>query len=455
MKTQPLVVKPVLTYSEYSRQPHTSWREWGSITSRAEAGEEASRIKAELESLKQGLDFPVEFLELAIVSTLKEVVEIEEDLRRADVAILYAAGGGVGLLNEIAKRKKTLVFVRWKSGAYYLWHEIVDARLIRLNTSDTPVNPWISRDDVFVDDYEALVSRLRALYALKNMKNRRVLCIGGAWGWEVGVKAVENAVKTWNLDLVFIPYSELEREVKRVSEEEGEVVKKIMNDYLNSPGVEVKIPLQNVYKAFVLYKALKNLADKYKADVVTSPGCMTEVIRLAETPPCLSYSVLNDEDILSVCEGDFVALPVFILLRLISGKPVFFANPSQPVNGEVLVAHCTAPRKMNGVYTLPSELYTHFESDEGAAIRVLMNKGQVVTVVNPSFDGKAWVVFKGIIVDTPFYPACRTQVVIRVVGDWVKLKNNMRGFHWLIVYGDYVESVKSVAKEVGIEVITL
>ncbi len=451
MKTHPLYVKPILLFSEQRRVEFTSWRVWGAITSRLEAQEESERIKKELNYLESAAHFPLKILELDLASSLEDVLSIEKELSRADVVLLYAAGGGVNEINEIAKRKKTLIFVRWKSGPYYLWHEIADARLVRMNTSDKPINPWISLEDIVVDDYNELLSKLRALYALKNVRGRRILCIGGAWGWEIGSVVTVNATRTWGLDIITVPYSELEAEIKSVEEREKDAVERLVKNYISQSGVEVKVPLENVRKSFVLYIALKNLAQKYEADSVTSPGCMTNIIQIAKTPPCLPYSLLNDEDMLGICEGDFVAIPAFILLRLISGKPVFFANPTLPQHGEVLVAHCTAPRRMDGTSLLPAELYTHFESNEGTAIRVLMKRGEVVTVVNPSFDGKSWVVFKGEIVDAPFYPACRTQAVIKIHGDWTKLRYSMRGFHWLIVYGDYVDPIVYALKKMGVE----
>jgi hypothetical protein len=47
------------------------------------------------------------------------------------------------------------------------------------------------------------------------------------------------------------------------------------------------------------------------------------------------------------------------------------------------MAHCTAPRRMSGVEPEPAEVMTHYESDEGAAIRVLMRKGQLMTPSPP------------------------------------------------------------------------
>lgn len=451
MRTTPLLVKPILLYSKYVRAELTSWRNWGDGL---DVSAEVARIGEELGSLKRSIGVPVEFKQVSAVSSLSEISSVSSDVDSSDAVLLYAAGGWIEHIRALASRKPTVVFLRHRSGHYYLWHEIIHARFIRMNVSDEPSQPWLSYSDVVVDDYGEVAARLRALYALKNMRGLRVVSIGGVGGWEVGAKAAELARDVWGLDVVVVPYSELESEVRSVesSREAMEEVRRAVNEYLSSGGVSIKVPEANVERAFVLKEALLRILRKYDAHAVTSPGCMGSIIRVAKTPPCLSYSLLNDEGYAGICEADFVAIPAFLLLRLITGRPVFFGNPTYPHHGVVLMAHCTAPRRMNGVEREPAEVVTHYESDEGAAIRVLMRKGQTVTVVNPAFSGRRWVVFRGKIVDTPSYPACRTQVEIQIEGDWKRLIKEMVGFHWVMVYGDYVKEVEYALEKKGIEV---
>ena len=67
----------------------------------------------------------------------------------------------------------------------------------------------------------------------------------------------------------------------------------------------------------------------------------------------------------------------------------------------VTVAHCTAPRKMDGQSYEPAAIYTHFESDFGAAPKVEMRKGQVITMVVPDFSSKKYVGFRGKVESNP------------------------------------------------------
>ena len=106
-------------------------------------------------------------------------------------------------------------------------------------------------------------------------------------------------------------------------------------------------------------------------------------------------SLLNDEGYLAFCESDFVVIPSGILLHYISGKPVFLNDPTYPHDGVVTLAHCTAPRKMDGARLSAARILTHFESDYGAAPKVEMKIGQICTNLVPDFDCKKWVGFDG------------------------------------------------------------
>ncbi|RLG94473.1 sugar isomerase, partial [Candidatus Bathyarchaeota archaeon] len=170
-----------------------------------------------------------------------------------------------------------------------------------------------------------------------------------------------------------------------------------------------------------------------------------------ETTACLPLSLLNDEGYIAFCESDFVAIPSGILLHYISGKPVFLNDPTYPHDGIVTLAHCTAPRKMDGKNLEDVEILTHFESDYGAAPKVKFRSGQEVTVIVPDFNEEVWVGFKGRIIDSPYFPICRSQVDIEIEGDWRELLKEMRGFHWMMAYGDYLREIGYALSKVDIK----
>lgn len=445
-------MKPVLAYSVYERREATSWRAWGGIADEESAEEERRRIKAELKNLEQRAGFPLKFLPVGMVKSYGDVDRLE----KADVYLLYAAGGDEGLLIGVAYRGPTVVFLRHRSGPLYLWYEIIDARLIR-RYNDRIGQVWLDYDDVVVDDYEELLRRLRALYALKNTLGARVVAVGGASGWGIGGKAVELARARWHLDIVEVSYAELAERIKKAMGDERclEEAKRMAKEYLSEEGVRLETREEFVVNAFVLYLVFKQLLEEHEARIITVNECMTTIMPIAKTTACLALSLLNDEGYLALCESDFVAIPAAILLHYASGKPVFLADPTLPHDGIVTVAHCTAPRLMDGRSREPARILTHFESDYGAAPKVEFRKGQVVTVLIPDFEEKTWVGFRGKIAEAPFLPICRSQAEIEIEGDWRRLLRELRGFHWLIVYGDYLREVSYALKKVGMEFVEI
>jgi hypothetical protein len=128
-------------------------------------------------------------------------------------------------------------------------------------------------------------------------------------------------------------------------------------------------------------------------------------------------------------------------LGSISGRPTFLNDPTYPHDGIITLAHCTAPRKMDGKSLEPARIMTHFESDYGAAPKVEMRNGQIVTNIIPDFKSERWVGLLGEIVDHPLLPICRSQIDIKFKCDSLLLAERMPGFHWMTGYGDYLKEI--------------
>jgi hypothetical protein len=105
---------------------------------------------------------------------------------------------------------------------------------------------------------------------------------------------------------------------------------------------------------------------------------------------------------------------------------------------------------MDGKTLEPVRVLTHFESDYGAAPKVEMRKGQVVTNIVPDFAVKRWVGLLGEIIDAPFMDICRSQIDIRFDCDSLTLAERMPGFHWMTCYGDYMKEIGYAVKRLNI-----
>jgi hypothetical protein len=447
-----LRVKPALVYHISKRREAWSWRPWGGLHTEQDASREAHKIQEELQKLSAQSDFPMEVLPVAKVNSDGQAKAVKDT--NCDVILAYAASGGRGWLDTIAASEKPCVmFLRHKSGPVYLWYEIAHPHFLR-RASDEYKQPDMDVWDIVVDDYEDVLWRLRALYGLKNMLGTRIVAIGDAGGWGVGRKlGPQTAKEIWKLDIRPVTYKELEPMIKKNLQDEKVMAEaeRQTDEYLAQKGVTLHTDRKFLRNAFVLTKVFKELMAREDAPALTVHHCMGTIIPMSQTTACMPLNLINDEGLMAFCESDFVVIPSGILLRYISGKPSFLNDPTHPHDGVTTCAHCTGPRRMNGKDYEPVQIHTHFESDYGAAPKVQMRKGQVITNLVPDFHCDKWVGCRGRIIDHPFYDICRCQIDLEIEGDWRKLLEDMRGFHWMTCYGDYLREVGYALKKVGVQ----
>lgn len=445
-----LRIKPVLTYTIERRQEKTSWRGYGGIQSQANVSEEAKIIENELKILVSQADFPIEVVPVSLVDDdQKADAAAGEDF---DVLLLYAAGGN-HVYKLAAIKKPVIMFVRHRSGYHYLWYEIAHWRFLRRN-GDIIQETNMDVNDIVVDDYSEILWRLRSLYGLKNARGTKMLAIGGLRaysepGQNLGPK---HAKEVWNYDFHIVSEQEFAELLAKVRADENAMkqAQRQTDELLAQPNVTLQTERRFVVNSFLALNVCKRLMKESGASNFGFANCMgRSVIEMLDTPPCLILSLANDEGYTAYCHTDLTHTLPGVLLRWIAGKPTFLCNSHFPHNKIFTVAHCAAPRKMNGRDNEPTTIMTHFESDYGAATKVRYTKGQIVTVVIPNLRCTKWQGFRGRVLDSPSNPACRSQIDIKVEGDFRKLLAEMQGFHVQICYGDYLREVGYALKKIG------
>jgi len=453
---QALKVQPVLIYSLSRRREAWSWRPWGGLMNEQDVAQEKERIAGELGAMSREADFPLQVLPLASARTAEEAAAIAKG--DFDVTLMYAASGPLQALETLAAaRNWNLIFVRHRSGPVYLWYEIVHPRFLR-KTVDEFGQANASVEDVVVDSHAELLWRLRALAGLKNTLGKRIVAVGGPSGWGAGGKlAPQRAREVFRLDIQTVPYPELGERIKQARADSA-LIKEAhaaAERYLKDPGVRLETDKRFFLNAFVLTEVFHRLLDEARTDAITINQCMGTIMPISETTACMPLSLLNDAGYMAFCESDFVVIPSGILLHYIAGKPVFLNDPTWPHDGVVTIAHCTAPRKMDGKTLEPVRILTHFESDYGAAPKVEMRKGAVVTNLIPDFNFRRWLGFTGEVVDVPFLQICRSQVDVSIKGDVQKLLQEMPGFHWMTCYGDYLRETGYALRKLGLQLVNI
>jgi hypothetical protein len=447
----PLKVQPVFQCEIYERKPATSWRVTGAIQDEREFQEEESRIRRDVAKMTAEAGFPLEFRPLVTVRTVEQAKAVVQG--DFDVLIIYAARRNLPVLEALAANDKwNLMFVRHQSGPLYYMYIGAHTHFLRKRRDDFG-QPNLDAHDIVVDEPAELLWRLRALYALKSLRGKRIVAVGRAGGWGAdGREAPQRAQDLWNLDIREVAYPQLGERIQKARQDQALVdrCRVEAGKYLKQRGVSLETTRDFVDRAFLLTEVFRDLLDEAEADAITIDACMSTVMPISETTACLPLGLLNDEGYLAFCESDFVVIPTGILLHYLAGTPVFFGNPSLPHRGIVTMSHCTAPSRMNGKRLEPTRIVTHYESDFGAAPKVNMKKGQRVTVIDADFNSRRWLGFEADILDTPFYPICRTQLDLKILGDWERLLDEVKGFHWMAAYGSHLRETGYALKKAGL-----
>ncbi|MCL2623082.1 MAG: hypothetical protein FWD31_05375 [Planctomycetaceae bacterium] len=468
-----LKVQPVLMYRDQPFRERSSYKSWGRVNSKETAEEEERRIGQELRHLKASANFAVEFLPLITVTSPEEAQKIHD--QDYDVVLLYAATGGGDLFSACvapAATRDTIVFVRHRNGPIYYWYEALSDRFLRptdhpeLAQNSADNHGPLTVEDVVVDDFDEVLWRLRALYALKNFVGHKTVAIGGADGKYDG-NAPANCQSRFKHEIIEVSYEQFEKRYREFCANPQIVAKaEAWTDlFLQMPHTKLETQRDFIARAFLVYGVFKELLTTHQASTLTVLGCMGTMFNAADTTACLSLGWLNDEGYLGLCESDFVLVPAAILMRYVANKPVFMHNSTFPHSvagrfgsdsaGMVTCAHCASPRRMDGIHYDPMRIMTHYESDFGASPKVDFPIGQKVTFLDPHYSNPRWLTFTGTVLSNPDFEICRSQQDVLLDGDWKKLMREARDSHWTMSFGDYKNEVEYISRKIGVQCVRI
>ena len=301
----------------------------------------------------------------------------------------------------------------------------------------------VNADEVF--------SNMKLLETYSSIINARIGLVGDPSPWLVASSVnLENLRDKFRIEFVKIELEELYAEYKkaRIASHDRKAIEKLL-----SMSKKVDIKHSDLIKAYRLYKALKNLARKYRLDGLTI-RCFDLVLEKGVTA-CLALSLLNSEGVIAGCEGDQQAVLTMLILSRISGEPCWMANPVRinKSSNELFLAHCTVPLKIVKFY----KLNTHYETGLSVGIDGEISSKTAVTVARINEDVSKILLAKGVIVDSSmgYEKYCRTQVKVKIIGDVEKLLDKSFGNHLVMVLGDHEEQLKNFAEMFDIEIVEL
>lgn len=454
---KPLRVQPILMYRVAERKHQTSWKGWGGVQDRASAEAEAAHIAEELGALQKTAGVELDMHPPRLVQSEEEALAAGQS--DGHVNIIYPATGSGKMLNACAEGgKSSLIFARHQSGPVSYFYESLSTNYLRQNDREIAADDprKFSVDDVVVDEMDELQWRLRALYAVQNLRGTRVLTLGGSWG-KYSPEAPQIAHDQFGMEVIEYGYEALAPRIQAALKDEKVMARAsdAAQKYIKLPGTTLETDLPFVTNSFVLYELFRQIMAEHDCGAFTIKSCMGTIMPMSETTACLTLEIMNDEGQIAFCESDYVVIPAGILLRHIAQKPVFMHNSTFPHKGMVTCAHCTSPRRMDGQKYEPARIVTHYESEYGAAPKVEFPLGQTVSFIDPEYSTGRWLGFSGTVTANPFYDICRSQQEVTINGNWRRLINEVRDSHWMMVYGDYTREAGYAAQKLGIKWDTL
>ncbi len=216
-------------------------------------------------------------------------------------------------------------------------------------------------------------------------------------------------------------------------------------------------PLEKVAR---LYLAMKDKADGRMLDAI-SVKCVDGITKLGFNP-CLAQSLLADKDLSVICECDAYGLVTSIILSTVTGNTSAFVEHYEVFDNSVLVGVCGfIPQDfIDGDFEIKSAnlgeyntgisnvsklktgevTYGRFYNDKGT-FKLFLAHG--TTKPNPKWTELGWEE------PTPDFPAALLELEMPLA-DYL---DKVPGQHVIMVFGDYVEKVKTVCNLLGIEVV--
>ena len=275
------------------------------------------------------------------------------------------------------------------------------------------------------------------------------------------------------IEIGYYPTEQLREAIKEISDEEGEKVANVwFNGATSVRTLYRENELDKKYRIdlgkldLVIRKAIKT----QKATAIA--GCISDVTP-GHAPACLTLTWLKDEGIPAACQADITAALPMIMLMFIAEAPADMGNilintgaehmmdweVPNPDGNTICISHSVVPRKMKGFDSKPDEYEicgTHCSTCFGANHVTHIETGGMATIARMGPKCEKLLLTKGKVTKSIFTPAQGNRQVT-----YIDLGKNISGFlekyapnlgeHLTWVFGDHVEEMSLLCKELGIE----
>lgn len=368
-----------------------------------------SETKEFISAIEKQLGYPLE---------LSDLEDYTCDLK----LIFIQTGGSEGLFLENFDKLQ---------GPYYLLTNGGNNSLAASLEILSYLNTQNKKGEILHGSISYIAHRIKTLakinHAIHILNHSKLGIVGKPSDWLISsIPNYEKLKNLFGISLIDIPLSNLEEKATR-----PHFSNLNLKEYKSYSEEEMR-------KSISIYDALEEIIREHNLNGVTL-RCF-DLLKSLKGTGCLALAEFNKKGWIGTCEGDIMAMVTMCIVKGLTGKSSFQANPSRinVENNSIIFAHCTLPFDMVDQYKLD----THFESGIGVAIKGELKTGKV-TVFRISSDLKHYFVSSGILMNNLNESnLCRTQVNIKLDHPVTELLKTPCGNHHIIFYGDYENLIR-------------
>ena len=394
-----------------------------------------AQLKAELADVEFSVD--------RLITSPKEVEDIQEELKKADGVLVIQLGIGVHniLVKILEAGKPTVAFAIPYSGHDWAsWGWLMKQ----------PVGGHF--DCILSSDRKQLAAAIRPIRAIHHLREAKILDVTERFPVEFARQMKQKfgtEIKQVGLKDVVAAYNAVDE-----AEAQAETER-----WIQGALKVVEPSKENVYKSCRQALAFEKMLADEDATVLTVDcyGTMWDKTIRLPAYPCLGFSRLNNIGLGGICESDLQSAMTHIIYQGLAGKPGFISDPTMDdSNNSIILAHCMAALKILGPeqQAFPYKLRTVHERQEGVTPQVRMPIGPKATQAK-LVDTKLMVYFTGQVIDVPDCErGCRDKLTIRIDGDGEKLWRNWScGLHRVTCYGDIHKDLERFCRLTKIQLV--
>ena len=395
------------------------------------------------------------------------------------------------------------VYVEWKddfvvpeNGIKELEPDIYDADLVFVSTSGLPQYPaitigrrygkpvgmmgWVAAIDAIAylrsrgmegytfldfDHLNRFISLLRVRKAVRNM--RILVALEGnviTSGVVSNIWDLEDLKNRFGVDYTSVSATDLVDQMDALSSDSVYQAERLTEKLMGNANA-VHMRRDDVFRSVKFYISLRAAMEKHSSNAFVMPCfeiCAKAILEHRRVTFCLTHTLLKDSGIPSACEGDINAMMSMALLMYMSGKSAYMGNSyAADLDKNILAIHHDVPGlKMKGLDAedLPYEIRNFTVAGWGATIRYDFARdiGEPVTMARFNPAATKLLVVKGKITGGGGFStigcSLSANIEVRDIADLFEKEMDF-GHHLALVYGDYVQDMKELAKLMDFEVV--